>query len=270
MWIKVNKLPFWSYGYCRYNIYTNVDICNHCDLSEVLTKLMGNAWSDADARQLGDKGAKFFYTFKSAVDISEKELEQRFAKTFCQEGESKSKMAWKFGEEYGEGLRNGLDLEIESLGSISEPTFDYKEDNNMSKVKLMKYGSFGIFNGVDLTITDIKFNKDTTIVFWSDDTKTVVTRKMDDNADPEAAVAQAICKKLYGSTSAFHRMVQKCTSANAKNVRHNIDKIEKKIKALKEDDGNYFKKNEKEERKLIKKLNDLYETLRTMGERYYE
>ena len=57
------------------------------------------------------------------------------------------------------------------------------------------------------TIKKIIFNQKACIVFWKDGTKTIVKRKENDKFDKYAAVAQAIAKHLYGSTSAFHKMV---------------------------------------------------------------
>lgn len=52
-------------------------------------------------------------------------------------------------------------------------------------------------NPISLTIKDIIFNPPATIVFWSDNTKTVV--KADgETYDPEKGMAMAISKKLMG------------------------------------------------------------------------
>ena len=50
-------------------------------------------------------------------------------------------------------------------------------------------------------------NGNATIVFWADKTKTVVKRKEYDDNDVYAAVAQALAKKIYGSTGIFHKII---------------------------------------------------------------
>lgn len=47
------------------------------------------------------------------------------------------------------------------------------------------------------TIKDIIFNPPATIVFWSDNTKTVV-KSIDEAYDPEKGIAMAISKKMMG------------------------------------------------------------------------
>lgn len=48
-----------------------------------------------------------------------------------------------------------------------------------------------------------------TIVIWNDGTKTIVRKSKFDREDDYAAVAQAIVKKIYGGTNAFHNLVNK-------------------------------------------------------------
>lgn len=49
------------------------------------------------------------------------------------------------------------------------------------------------------TIKDVIFNPPATIVFWSDNTKTVVRAQGDDSYDPEKGIAMAISKKMLGN-----------------------------------------------------------------------
>lgn len=49
------------------------------------------------------------------------------------------------------------------------------------------------------TIKDVIFNPPATIVFWSDNTKTVVRAQDDDPYDPEKGLAMAISKKMLGN-----------------------------------------------------------------------
>lgn len=54
-------------------------------------------------------------------------------------------------------------------------------------------------------ITDVMFNPPATIVFWSDDTKTVVKTQCGDIYDPEKGLAMAISKKFFGNTGRYYK-----------------------------------------------------------------
>ena len=56
-------------------------------------------------------------------------------------------------------------------------------------------------------IKEVLSNGPTTIVFWNDGTKTIVKREIDDEEDLYDAVANALAKKAFGSTSKFHKIV---------------------------------------------------------------
>ena len=51
----------------------------------------------------------------------------------------------------------------------------------------------------NLEIVDVIFNDPATIVFWSDNTKTVVKTQDGEPYDPEKGMAMAFCKKLMGN-----------------------------------------------------------------------
>ena len=53
------------------------------------------------------------------------------------------------------------------------------------------------------------FNPPATIVFWSDDTKTVVKCSGDDEFDQTVGLAMAICKKMYGNNSCYNDIFKK-------------------------------------------------------------
>lgn len=81
---------------------------------------------------------------------------------------------------------------------------DYMNDQN--KINKIKLNSIPRYRPVS-EITKIISNDDATIILFSDKTKIVVKRMPGDDDDIYAAVAQAICKKIYGGTSSFHKMV---------------------------------------------------------------
>lgn len=68
----------------------------------------------------------------------------------------------------------------------------------------------------ELKVKEILSNGPATIVFWNDGTKTVVKREIDDEDDLYDAVANALAKKIFGSTSKFHRIIDKKYRTNEK------------------------------------------------------
>ena len=69
----------------------------------------------------------------------------------------------------------------------------------------------------ELAVEKIISNGPATIVFWNDGTKTVVKCDIYDEYDLYDAVANALAKKIFGSTSKFHRIVDnKCRTSKKK------------------------------------------------------
>lgn len=60
-------------------------------------------------------------------------------------------------------------------------------------------------------VKQIIFNKkkNATTVLWADGTVTVIKKKEDDPWDEQAAFAQALAKKVYGSTSSVKKIVER-------------------------------------------------------------
>lgn len=78
-----------------------------------------------------------------------------------------------------------------------------------------EYIDYGVYGAMAInwkpiikySIKKIIANENAVIVFFKDGKKTVV-KKMDSDADDiYSAVAQAVMKKIYGSTNAFHKFV---------------------------------------------------------------
>lgn len=65
---------------------------------------------------------------------------------------------------------------------------------------------FGMCN---VNIRKVVFNDPATIVFWSDNTKTVVKCGPDDIFDKEKGLALAIVKKMAGNDNRFHKVFKK-------------------------------------------------------------
>ena len=60
-------------------------------------------------------------------------------------------------------------------------------------------------------ITNVKFNPPATIVFWSDNTKTVVKAQDDEPFDPEKGLAMAMVKKYLGNKGNYFNEISKWT-----------------------------------------------------------
>lgn len=61
----------------------------------------------------------------------------------------------------------------------------------------------------EFTIRKVIFNNPATIVFWDDDTKTVVKCGKRDTFDCEKGVAMAIAKKALGNTKDYYKEIKK-------------------------------------------------------------
>lgn len=93
------------------------------------------------------------------------------------------------------------ELEIDNATYSSEPIARAKfricqrtriPDPNAPKVKVTKASCVN-------EISKVIFNYPATIVFWSDNTKTIVKCKEGDQWDPHAGLSAAIAKKIFGS-----------------------------------------------------------------------
>ena len=72
---------------------------------------------------------------------------------------------------------------------------------------------FGMCN---VNIRKVVFNDPATIVFWSDNTKTVVKCGPEDTFDMEKGLAMAIVKKMAGNDNSFHKVFKQYTKKKKK------------------------------------------------------
>lgn len=89
---------------------------------------------------------------------------------------------------------------------------DQKGKETTMEADISFSGSFGMWGKPLPTILDFKptrvtFNGLTTIVFWSDDTKTIVRCSNEDVYDRERAVASAVAHRMFGSKNQFKKFV---------------------------------------------------------------
>lgn len=59
------------------------------------------------------------------------------------------------------------------------------------------------------SIRKVLFHKPATVVFWDDETKTVVKCSENDEFDPHTGLAMAICKKAFGNTGVYNEVFKK-------------------------------------------------------------
>lgn len=79
---------------------------------------------------------------------------------------------------------------------------------NDSYIKMLNsiYGCEAKSTGIE--IEKVIFNPPATIVFWTDNTKTVVKAENED-FDPEKGLAMAICKKVLGNKGNYYNIFRK-------------------------------------------------------------
>lgn len=95
---------------------------------------------------------------------------------------------------------------------------DIRRENRIKTILNSIYGIGSIgadFDGdvvvsrSSIYIENVIFNDPATIVFWSDDTKTVVKCQPGDKFDPEKGLAMAISKKTMGNTGSYCNVFKK-------------------------------------------------------------
>ena len=86
------------------------------------------------------------------------------------------------------------------------------------------------FTGPSIRIKKVMFNGPATIVYWSDNTKTIVKCMEGEEFDHEKGLAMAICKRLYGDN--FHR-VFKDSLKNAETRKGDETKLARAARVVK-------------------------------------
>lgn len=87
-----------------------------------------------------------------------------------------------------------------------------------------------LWTNTNPTIKNVIFNNPATIVFWSDNTKTVVKCQDGDNYDPEKGLAMAISKKFFGNKGNYYNEINKWMyKYNAKTFESAVNHIQKAI-----------------------------------------
>lgn len=98
--------------------------------------------------------------------------------------------------------------------SISRETAEEQTSSHIKMALNSIYGVSSIERGYHMNcdvrkyIKNVKFNPPATIVFWTDNTKTVVKCKGEDY-DPEKGLAMCICKKVLGNKGNYYNVFRK-------------------------------------------------------------
>ena len=114
--------------------------------------------------------------------------------------------------------RGGLTIDNECL--------DYVKNDIKTTAKV--YGAFNTVPRKIPRITKIKFNPPATIIFWADDTKTVV-KAHDEGFDPEKGVVMAIAKKALGNKGNYYNEIRKCLDEYDKQQWADIDEVHEHV-----------------------------------------
>lgn len=111
---------------------------------------------------------------------------------------------------------------VEVLGYEIENDTGFFGESMPPKIKITGYMERGndkeFVPPFDQAITRIMFNGPCTIVFWDDDTKTIVKLSEGDKSDRKVALIYAIAKKKYGTMSRVHREVDQFAKSNAQRI----------------------------------------------------
>lgn len=103
-------------------------------------------------------------------------------------------------------------------GTVKMPETHYAIYEGFSNAIDQFFGAYKIPE-----VREIRYNGPATIVFWEDNTKTVVkVQPGEEHYDPDKAFAMAVCKKLFGNK--FNRYLTKAQKAFEKSCEKKYEK----------------------------------------------
>ena len=105
------------------------------------------------------------------------------------------------------------DKAMNELGTKEiESKLDAALKRRMSNFMYGSYSNHVNCNGFVIPeIKNVIFNPPATIVFWNDDTKTVVKCQNDEAFDPEKGITMAFFKKMHGNKGHYFEEIKKWT-----------------------------------------------------------
>ena len=91
---------------------------------------------------------------------------------------------------------------------IYDSIYNVKRCLISNMIKMQNGNGYSNIKHNKLVITNVIFNEPATIVFWSDDTKTIV-KAQDEAFDPEKGLSMAITKKTLGNRGDYYYEIKK-------------------------------------------------------------
>ena len=108
-------------------------------------------------------------------------------------------------------LTSGYKCGVCQNGSMIRPRQRISYGDNSLDAAAHAIAAYGGLPMVLPEIKDVMFNGTATIVFWADDTKTVV-KAVGEAFDPEKGLAMAIAKKALGNKGNYFNKIKKWTA----------------------------------------------------------
>ena len=105
------------------------------------------------------------------------------------------------------------DKAMNELGTKEiESELETELQRRMFNVMYEAYSNHVNYNGLIIPeIKNVIFNPPATIVFWNDNTKTVVKCQNDEAFDPEKGITMAFFKKMHGNKGHYFEEIKKWT-----------------------------------------------------------
>lgn len=124
--------------------------------------------------------------------------------------------SWEVEDSPFAGVYRPRDFKVTFSGRFNDKApkqIDFYRFTNTLADKLNSKAS----NTTPPTIKNVIFNDPATIVFWTDNTKTVVKCQEDEAFDPEKGITMAYFKKMHGNKGAYFNEIKKWTDKYTEN-----------------------------------------------------
>lgn len=121
------------------------------------------------------------------------------------------KLPWNPSKDVIRVSANNLGIDIDrAIYTAMAIDYSRQSTERAEKNDIVKFGMCNV------NIRKVVFNDPATIVFWSDNTKTVVKCGPEDTFDTEKGLAMAIVKKMAGNDNSFHKVFKQYTKKKKK------------------------------------------------------
>lgn len=108
-------------------------------------------------------------------------------------------------------LTSGYKCDVCQAGSMFRPRQRISYGDSSLDAAIHAVAAYGGASMILPEIKEVMFNGTATIVFWADDTKTVV-KAVGEAFDPEKGLAMAIAKKALGNKGNYFNKIKKWTT----------------------------------------------------------